>query len=183
MADQPWFFYVLYYLGAGADGPNGEAMALWAAAEGMPAWENNWLATTLPMPGSHAVNGAGVQAYPDTATGVEAIVSTLLYSPPSYGYGAIVAAFRSNGGLQLIWEAINNRQWCSGCSNGRYPATLADAIGVGPPAPLAAPSGDSGTAGLDATTSGWERFRAWNSAGASWVYAAAMNAKAGIDQH
>ena len=183
MADQPWFFYVLYYLGADTGGANAEAMALWAASEGMPAWENNWLATTLAMPGSHAVNDKGVQAYPDEATGVEAIVSTLLGSPSSYGYGPVVAAFRNNAGLQLIWEAINNSQWCSGCPGGRYPAQLADAIGVGPPAPLPSAGGDPGTAGLDATTSGWERFRAWNSAGASWVHAAAVNARAGIDQH
>lgn len=107
-------------IGAPETSPNLQALTLWAQSEGMPAWENNWLATTLTGYGGYVVNGVGVKAYPTDPDGVGATVASLLLP----AYAGVVNAFRANLGLVAIWEAVNQSPWCGGCQSGHYPVAL-----------------------------------------------------------
>lgn len=79
----------------------------WMAAEGAnPAWHNA-LDTTQREPGSYSVNSVGVQAYPDTATGLRATVTTL----NNGYYGAILAALRSGDDAQAVADAVAESPW------------------------------------------------------------------------
>jgi hypothetical protein len=63
-----------------------------AQGEGMPAWENNPLASTQRMPGSYSVNSAGVQAYPTPQIGALATIQTL-----------------QNGNFPNIWSLLQQK--------------------------------------------------------------------------
>lgn len=120
MAVAEWRHMVLAGLGAPASGSNLTALALWAQSEGTPAGWHNWLATTKSGFGGHAVNSAGVKAYPTTTAGAEATVATLRLSY----YTGVVAALRGDEGYRAIWGAVNGSPWCRGCQGGHYPAAL-----------------------------------------------------------
>lgn len=97
-----------------------DALQWWADSEGMPAWENNWLATTIDGYGGRVVNSAGVKAYPTVLDGVNATWATLSYPV----YRPVVTAFRAGSGLENIWSAVNASPWCNGCQGGKYPVVL-----------------------------------------------------------
>lgn len=117
-----WQVDLLAYLGAPNVGGNVDALTMWADSEGVQPWANNWLATSWRTLDSVNYNDAGVQAYPDQQTGVEAIGDTLLKSDPRYGYGLIVDGFREQLGTSFqMWDYVNKSSWCSGCDGGFYP--------------------------------------------------------------
>lgn len=126
---------VLEELGAPASEGNTTGMRLWATSEGMPTGENNPLATTLPWPGSVAVNQDGVRRYPTVTAGVAATVATLRDAR----YLTIRDTLQLDAGLKALWQAINVSSWCRGCSNGLYPERLWEvAFGKHAPTPPAA---------------------------------------------
>lgn len=137
MAD--WVAQLLAKMGAPDNGVTRSALYGWADSEGMPAWENNWLATTLDCCGCSKVNSSGVCAYPDVPSGVEAIWQTLQGS----AYSSIVYWFKRGDNIREIYAAINQSPWCSGCQNGHYPVVLYDSISRGgnPPTPTGGPGG------------------------------------------
>lgn len=123
---------------------NVSALQWWAESEGMPAWENNWLATTIDGFGGRVVNSAGVKAYPSVQEGVAATAATLRYG----AYRNVVAAFQAGQSLVDIWSAINSSPWCSRCQNGLYPVVLFDnlhAVVSGAGGVIQAPGGGSFT--------------------------------------
>jgi hypothetical protein len=114
---------------------NSLALSLWAQSEGMPAWANNWLATTKGGYGGTKFNSAGVWAYPTFAAGVAATAATIRQS----NMQPILAALQpGNTPLSLIYQVINASPWCHGCQHGHYPVAMYDyLLGVvgGKPAP------------------------------------------------
>lgn len=139
-----WQGDLLAAIGAPETQSNLNALEWWAESEGMPAWENNWLATTIGGFGGVDVNGVGVKAYPSETAGVQALQATL----EGGGYDAVLAAFRTNAPYGTIWTAINRSGWCSGCQSGLYPVVLYQHTGEGGggpvspnPTPQAAPAG------------------------------------------
>jgi len=139
MAD--WRALLLSKMGAPNNNVTSLALYYWAASEGMPAWENNWLATTLSCCGGHSVNSVGVKAYPTVADGVQATWQTLEFG----AYSSVVSTFRQGKSLTAIYDAINGSPWCGGCQNGHYPVALYDYLtgrGGGPP-----PGGGAGGGG------------------------------------
>lgn len=108
-----WCRAVLVALGIGID-PSEEYLVgplAWAYAEGgwsaNDATYNAWN-TTLPAPGSHAINAVGVQAYPTLATGVAATVSTLR-NPPGR-YAAVLEAL-AGGTPDALARAVGASPW------------------------------------------------------------------------
>lgn len=137
MAD--WVSQLLAKMGASDNGTTRSALYGWADSEGMPASENNWLATTLDCCGCAKINSSGVCSYPDVASGVEATWRTLQGS----AYDSIVYWFRQGDNIREIWSAINQSPWCGGCQNGKYPVVLYDSIASGgnPPPTGGGPGG------------------------------------------
>lgn len=130
MAD--WVSVLLGKMGAPDNSTTRSAMYGWADSEGMPASENNWLATTLNCCGCSPINSSGVCSYPSVDDGAEAIWQTLQGS----AYSGIVYWFRQGNNIREIWAAINQSPWCGGCQNGKYPVVLYDSIaGGGTPPP------------------------------------------------
>lgn len=178
-----WAEDILYALDAPRSADNVLALHLWAQSEGMPAWENNWLATTEPGFGGHSVNSAGVQAYPSESAGVAAIVANL--SIPGYGYPRILDALRGDKGLVAIADAVNLSEWCKGCQNGEYPIALWQHIGGTLPA-----GGQTTVANPTPTTVAGSTHQAWDNlvkwtqtgwvdhvTGLEWIRAAAEQVK------
>lgn len=115
-----WYDDLLKKMGAPDSNASATSLQLWAQSEGTPPSWNNWLATTEPGFGGTPVNSAGVQAYPTETDGVDATYATLQGS----AYLAVIDAFVSNAGAQIIWDAVNGSPWCAGCENGEYPVAL-----------------------------------------------------------
>lgn len=115
-----WQADVLNGIGAPVTATGVRALTLWAGSEGMPAWENNWLATTEPGFTGTPINATGVRAYPTEPKGVAATVATL----DGLSYAAVVDAFKNGGQLVSVWSAVNSSPWCSGCQSGHYPVQL-----------------------------------------------------------
>lgn len=155
-----WQTSLLAAIGAPVTPANVSILSLWAQSEGMPGWENNWLATTLTCCTGVSVNGAGVKVYPSVALGVQATADALLEN--AYGYPAIVAGFRGNLGGQALYVAINASTWCRGCQTGHYPVALWQAIGGsgGGPAPTPVTSGAQAQAPVTPSTQ-WDAWRSW----------------------
>lgn len=133
-----WRGLVLEGISAPLSELNVDAMQWWADSEGMPAWENNWLATTLGGYGGYPVNSAGVKAYPSVQAGAQATVATLLLG----AYAGVVTAFQQGNSLVDIWQQVNSSPWCSHCQNGLYPVVLFDNIHATPttaPPPASGP--------------------------------------------
>lgn len=116
-----WEYALLRQLRAPYTHTNLIALNYWAASEGTPPSQNNWLA--LADSSSHITTHATMDQ------GVQATASQL--QSPNYGYPEIVAALRAGNSLPAIWGAINASGWCSGCQSGRYPTALYNAANPG----------------------------------------------------
>ena len=116
-----WANTVLRGLGITPNGTNVFALRLWHASEGnnAPNQGYNWLNTTVPMKGSHTLpgNGAGVQIYPNYATGVAATVKSLKGSQYTGVLRALSTRAATRTGhanravLAKIFDAINSSPW------------------------------------------------------------------------
>lgn len=158
MADD-WRGLLLEALSAPLSEVNVDALTWWAQSEGMPAWENNWLATTLNCCGGYPVNGVGVRAYPTVQDGVNATAQTLRGS----AYNGVVSTLIDGSSLEDIWSAVNASPWCSGCQNGLYPVVLFNnihAVATGPPPPHPGPpTGTYPPPQVNATVAAWDNVR------------------------
>ena len=125
---QDWKALVLYELNAPLSELNNDALQWWADSEGMPASDNNWLATTIGGFGGYPVNSVGVKAYPTVQAGAQATVATL----QGGAYAGVVNAFRDGNSLVDIWQQVNASPWCRGCQNGLYPVVLFRNLGATP---------------------------------------------------
>lgn len=113
-----------------------DALQWWADSEGMPAYANNWLATTEDGYGGVPYNSTGVKAYPTITDGVDATAATL----GAGTYRNLVAALQSGTSLQDIWSEVNSSPWCAGCQAGLYPVVLFRHLGATPsPTPPSGP--------------------------------------------
>lgn len=165
-----WEHDLLVAMAAPADATgNLTALQLWAASEGMPPSENNWLATTEPGFGGRVVNSAGVRAYPSQAAGVAATWATL----SGRAYMNVVTAFRDVAGLGAVWAAVNASPWCGGCQSGLYPVALHNALSgrihiPRPPSSTPPPPPRPHHAGEDRLRSDWagigDLFGSWGRA-------------------
>ncbi len=178
-----WEDLVGEYAGFVVTADNRLALDLWASSEGMPAWENNWLATTLDGYGGTAVNGVGVKAYPTEDAGARATAGTLVLGY----YTAVLNAFKQDAGLAALYIAINASPWCGGCQGGSYPIALHDYLSGGgnispsnPPAPSAPPAQpnpqDGGTASI-----AWENMRAFVRQDAPALASALLSVQQSVD--
>lgn len=131
-----WEYALLGQIHAPTTHTNLVALNYWAASEGTPASQNNWLALgdSSSSTATHATMDQGVQA----------TAAQLLSS--SYGYPQIVRALRQGNSLPAIWGAINASGWCSGCQGGKYPTVLYNAANPGFDL-LSAPIYQQGSAG------------------------------------
>lgn len=145
-----WETDLLHAIGAPDYAAGVEALDLWAQSEGVDPAYLNPLASGTPWAGSHAINAAGVQAYPSEAAMVGAYAYSLTHDP----YTAIAGALRAGENLVVLWKVVNASQWCSGCQTGHYPVALWTAAGrpthatpTGSPAvtPTPTPAPSSGT--------------------------------------
>ncbi|HWC38713.1 MAG TPA: hypothetical protein VG476_09305 [Acidimicrobiales bacterium] len=104
---------VLELLGDPLTSQNTGAIVSWAQAEG-GAWNSpakyNPLNTTKSMPGSHSINGAGVQAYTSWPEGLAATVGTLQAGP----YGGILSALKAGTSEQAVERAVAASIWGTG---------------------------------------------------------------------
>lgn len=101
---------LLRTLGAPLTPSNVEALVRWQHLEG-GAWNNvaqfNPINTSMRMPGSHSINGAGVQAYTSWTEGLTATMATLNNGM----YRGIVAALRAGTSAQAVYSAIASSPW------------------------------------------------------------------------
>jgi hypothetical protein len=92
---------------------NVAAVTAWENAEG-GSWGNsaaaNPLNTTMPEPGSHAINAAGVQAYPSWPVGFTATVATL----NNGDYPGILGALRAGDDAGAVAAAVGASPWGTG---------------------------------------------------------------------
>lgn len=132
-----WAEKVLTTLKLPATTNNINAMLAWMKFEGGHPFNPgspytfNPLNTTQKMTGSSSPGGvAGVQAYPDFKTGIDATVKTL-----SYGfYTAIRNALASNAPPEVTIQAIKTSPWGTTAINPSSWPTLAAQIRAAPPA-------------------------------------------------
>jgi hypothetical protein len=91
------------------------ALLSWMYAEGAGG-DFNPLNSTLPKPGSHAINSVGVQSYVSFQQGVEATAETLNYGARNnqYGYSKIKRRLRLNLPARHILEAVEESAWGTG---------------------------------------------------------------------
>lgn len=86
------------------------AVTAWEQAEG-GNWQNaaqfNPLDTTMPEPGSWAMNSAGVQAYPSWQAGFTATLATL----GNGSYGPIRSALAAGSSAQAVAQAVAVSPW------------------------------------------------------------------------
>jgi hypothetical protein len=89
---------------------NAMAIVAWCQHEG-GAWNSpahfNPLNTSLRMPGSHAINGDGVQSYTSWSEGLTATVATL----NSGSYRGILAALSAGSSVQAVENAVASSPW------------------------------------------------------------------------
>ena len=89
---------------------NIQALVAWCQHEG-GAWNSpahfNPFNTSLKMPGSHAINGDGVQSYTSWSEGLTATVATL--NSPSYR--RILAALSAGSSVQAVESAVASSPW------------------------------------------------------------------------
>ena len=105
-----WARALLRSLGDPRTACNLGAVTAWEAAEGgnwADAAQDNPLNTTMPEPGSRAVNPAGVQAYPSWREGFTATLDTLRNGL----YGAILAALAAGNSAQAVADAVAASPW------------------------------------------------------------------------
>jgi hypothetical protein len=101
---------LLNTLGDPVTNSNTQAIVAWCQREG-GAWNSpahfNPLNTSLKMPGSHGINGAGVQSYTSWSEGLTATVATL----NSGMYRGILSALSAGNSVQAVENAIANSPW------------------------------------------------------------------------
>jgi hypothetical protein len=101
---------LLKTLGDPVTAQNTQAIVAWCQREG-GAWNSpahfNPLNTSLKMPGSHAINGDGVQSYTSWSEGLTATVATL--NSPSYR--RILAALSAGNSVQAVESAVGASPW------------------------------------------------------------------------
>jgi len=101
---------LLQALGDPVTSQNTLAIEAWYQREG-GAWNSparyNPLNTSMRMPGSHAINGAGVQSYTSWSEGLTATVATL--NSPSYR--RILAALSAGNSVQAVENAVASSPW------------------------------------------------------------------------
>jgi hypothetical protein len=89
------------------------AILTWEAAEG-GNWNNtaayNPLNTTMPEPGSAAMNSVGVRAYTSWGQGLRATVDTL----NNGNYPGILAALAAGNDAQSVANAVGASPWGTG---------------------------------------------------------------------
>jgi hypothetical protein len=92
---------------------NVAAVTDWESAEG-GNWQNsaaaNPLNTTMPEPGSHSINSAGVQAYPSWPVGFTATVATL----SNGDYPGILGALRAGDDAGAVAAEVGASRWGTG---------------------------------------------------------------------
>lgn len=108
-----WAQALLGDLGMPRSAQNVTAITAWEMAEG-GNWFNsaryNPLDTTMPEPGSTAMNSAGVQAYTSWGQGLAATVATLTNGQ----YGGILAALRAGTSALAVSAAVSESPWGTG---------------------------------------------------------------------
>jgi hypothetical protein len=89
---------------------NIQAIVAWHQREG-GAWNSpshfNPLNTSMKMPGSHAINGDGVQSYTSWSQGLTATVATL----NGASYRRILAALSAGNSVQAVESAVAASPW------------------------------------------------------------------------
>jgi hypothetical protein len=110
--DNPQDFAValLRALGDPVSLSNTEAIVAWCSREG-GGWNNvahfNPLNTSMRMPGSHSINGDGVQSYISWSQGIVATVATL----NSGAYRGILAALSAGSSIGAVEGAVEASSW------------------------------------------------------------------------
>jgi hypothetical protein len=101
---------LLRTLGDPVTAPNTTAIVAWCQREG-GAWNSpahfNPLNTSMKMPGSHGINGDGVQSYTSWSEGLTATVATL----NSGMYRGILAALSAGSSVQAVENAVASSPW------------------------------------------------------------------------
>jgi hypothetical protein len=95
-------------------------LTLWAASEEAPVHWNNPLGCTRAEVNSWPATGAGVQAYPTIADGMNATARELRTQP----YAGVLEALETSAGLEATWGAINVSAWRPEAQEGHYPLAL-----------------------------------------------------------
>ncbi len=86
------------------------AVIAWIGAEGSnPRWHNP-LDSTMPEPGSYAINSDGVQSYTSWRQGLKATVITI----HNGYYPGILAAFQAGNSAQAVAAAVASSPWGTG---------------------------------------------------------------------
>jgi hypothetical protein len=110
---QSWAATFLSVLGMPRTPCNLGAIDAWEAAEG-GNWANaaaaNPLNTTMPAPGSWAVNSVGVRAYPTWREGLAATIQTITNGR----YGTILSALHAGNDAQAVADAVTASPWGTG---------------------------------------------------------------------
>jgi murein DD-endopeptidase MepM/ murein hydrolase activator NlpD len=104
---------LLNAVGAPVTSQNLLAIVSWETAEGGGFGNRaqfNPLNTTLQMPGSHAINLVGVQAYTSSSQGLTATVNTLRGG----AYRGIIAALKAGNSAQAVERAVAASPWGTG---------------------------------------------------------------------
>ncbi len=101
---------LLRTLGAPVTLPNVAAIVAWCQREG-GGWGNvaqfNPLNTSMKMPGSHAINGDGVQSYTSWSQGLTATAATL----NGGSYSGILAALNAGNSVTAVERAVASSPW------------------------------------------------------------------------
>ncbi|HZP25625.1 MAG TPA: hypothetical protein VFB90_01110 [Dehalococcoidia bacterium] len=117
---------LLASIGAPVTDANMRLLRAWSQKEGTAAAYNPF-ATTLRMGGNNALagNSAGVQNYPDLATGVQATARTL-----QGGYPKLVAALQASSPSAFLGATDELGKW-SGGDGASYASSIANLAGEG----------------------------------------------------
>jgi murein DD-endopeptidase MepM/ murein hydrolase activator NlpD len=104
---------LLNAIGAPVTSQNLLAIVSWETAEGGGFGNRaqfNPLNTTLQMPGSHAINAVGVQAYTSSSQGMTATINTIRGG----AYHGIIAALKAGNSAQAVERAVAASPWGTG---------------------------------------------------------------------
>jgi len=117
-----WVRGVLFGVGGAYNDTTIMALTEWAASEGMPDSDNNWLAVTEPGFGGSVIPGNtdGVRRYPSASQGINATAAFMQGS----NYNQVRKTLQDGSDIAAIYLAINESKWCSGCQGGLYPIAL-----------------------------------------------------------
>jgi len=111
---------VLSGIGAPINQNTQTAMAAWIISEsgtGTPKCRNNPMNSTLESAGASDCNSVHVKHYTSLDSGIKNTITTV--TNKSYGYPAIVNAFKQNAPARSIGMAINMSGWVTGSTSTR----------------------------------------------------------------